>query len=132
MKRRFTQKEVARITHMGAPAASSGMAASCELPANTSKVISTASKPLMPDLAMATPVIRPQAARPGATLAMSFKPRRNSGCLNKAVKRGSFQCVRVVCRCKNLTGVQRKAVQKVGSLQRLAAGFLQPCGAQHA
>jgi hypothetical protein len=28
--------------------------------------------------------------------------------------------------------VQRKAVQKVGSLQRLAAGFLQPCGAQHA
>lgn len=32
-KRRFTQMPVAQITSTGAPAAISGMAASCELPA---------------------------------------------------------------------------------------------------
>ena len=48
--RRLTQNAVARITHSGAPDAIRGMAASWALPANTSSVMATASKVLMPDL----------------------------------------------------------------------------------
>ena len=59
------------MTQMGAPATSSGMAASCELPANTISAMASASKVLMPDLTMATPVISPQAAIPGAAPAKS-------------------------------------------------------------
>ena len=83
MKRRLTQNAVARTTHIGAPATMRGRAASCELPANTRTPIKSTSIRLMPDLTMATPVIRPQAAMPGATEAMSLAPARNSGCLNK-------------------------------------------------
>jgi hypothetical protein len=79
-KRRFTQNAVARITHAGAPAISSGMAASCALPANTSTVISTDSSTLMPDFTIATPVIRPHAPMPGACGHMSRAPSRNAGC----------------------------------------------------
>ncbi|EKD97562.1 MAG: hypothetical protein ACD_23C00861G0001 [uncultured bacterium] len=82
-KRKFTQKPVAKITQSGAPAAIKGMAASCELPANTSKLMATASNVLMPDLTMATPVIRPQAARPGDTEAISRRPRANAGCCHQ-------------------------------------------------
>ena len=78
-KRKLTQKAVAQITQTGAPAAIKGMAASCELPANTHSAISRDSSTLMPDLTMATPVISPQAAMPGACGHMSRMPARNSG-----------------------------------------------------
>ena len=79
-KRKFTQKPVANITHMGAPATSKGMAANCELPAKTITPIKSDSVRLMPDFIMATPVIKPQAANPGATPSESIMPWRNSGC----------------------------------------------------
>jgi hypothetical protein len=67
-KRRFTQKLVARMTQTGALAAISGMAASCELPANTSKRHGQRPRARAhARLTMATPVINPHAARPGAT-----------------------------------------------------------------
>jgi hypothetical protein len=70
MKRRFTHKAVANTTHIGAPAMISGSAASCELPANTSRPIINTSTRLKPDLIM-----------PGASASMSLAPMRNSGCL---------------------------------------------------
>ena len=73
-KRRFTHTAVANITHIGAPTVRSGIAANCELPANTITPISKASKRLRPDFTMATPVIRPQAAMPGAAASASTAP----------------------------------------------------------
>ena len=54
------------MIQIGAPAMMSGMAASWELPAKTISAISSDSATLMPDFTMATPVISPQAAMPGA------------------------------------------------------------------
>src|SRR3982751_5384546 len=130
MKRRLTQNEVARITHMGAPATMSGRAASCELPANTRMAISSTSIRLMPDLAMATPVIKPQAAIPGATAASSLAPMRNSGCLNNVFKKPSFL---LICRrpAEHHAGLDIEPAQKIRRVQRFAAGFLQTAYAQH-
>ena len=79
-KRKLTQNPVASTTHMGAPEAISGMAANCELPANTITPISRASNVLKPEFTIATPVIKPQAASPGAAASESSAPTRNSGC----------------------------------------------------
>nr|WP_269838211.1 hypothetical protein [Paucibacter sp. M5-1]MCZ7880163.1 hypothetical protein [Paucibacter sp. M5-1] len=78
-KRRLTQKAVAHSTHSGAPAAISGSEASCELPANTTRLISKAIQTDSPLLTMATPVTRPQAEMPSVMPIISRAPRRNSG-----------------------------------------------------
>src|SRR5262249_49371947 len=78
--RRLTHSAVAQITHIGAPTAISGIAASCALPANTAKLMNIASGTDSPPLTMATPVTRPQAAMPRLTPAMSLAPARNWGC----------------------------------------------------
>ena len=78
-KRKLTQNAVAQITQSGAPATSSGNAASCALPPYTSTVIATAAGTDKPLLTIATPVTSPHAAMPSDGASMSRKPRRNSG-----------------------------------------------------
>src|SRR5882724_1723680 len=78
-KRRLTQKPVAQTTQIGAPTAISGSAASCALPANTLKVISSASGMDNPDWTIATPVTRAHADMPSEMAAMSLMPARKSG-----------------------------------------------------
>ena len=78
-KRRLTQNAVAQITHKGAALAINGNAASCELPANTSRLINKAMVTLMPLLTIATPVTSPQAEMPRLMLNISSAARLNSG-----------------------------------------------------
>jgi len=49
------------------------------LPAETKSAISVTSTALIPDFTIATPVMIPQAARPGVTSAMSSTPMRSCG-----------------------------------------------------
>jgi hypothetical protein len=79
MKRKLTQKPVAKMTQAGAPAKIKGKAANWELPAYTSSVMAMASNTLKPELTMATPVIKPQAATPGAWGAKSRTASLNAG-----------------------------------------------------
>ena len=73
------QAAIAQTVQTGAPATSSGSAASCALPANTISDISTASDIGRPLLAIATPVTRPHAAMPSEMPTISRAPRANSG-----------------------------------------------------
>jgi hypothetical protein len=47
-----------------------------ELPAKTKIAMASTSGMRIPEVAMATPVIKPQAAMPGATVSISIKPWR--------------------------------------------------------
>src|ERR1700748_3841175 len=67
MKRRFTQKAVAQITHSGAP------------PANTHSDIRTANAEPSPALDIAMPATRPHAPMPSETSRVSRAPTANSG-----------------------------------------------------
>ena len=125
--RKLTHKPVASTTQMGAPATISGMAASCELPANTVSAMASDSTKLRPDFIMATPVISPQAAMPGATGSMSRAPWANSGCCQMRWLTGPL----VACLSKPLPHLQRKSATKFCCWQALAACALQRGQLQH-
>src|SRR6056300_1473252 len=87
--RRLTHNAVSQITHSGAPEIINGMAANCELPANTIKVMALTSTKLIPELASATPVVIPHAPMPGDAGNISRTPAIKSGCrthCNKACR----------------------------------------------
>ena len=88
---------------------------------------------------MATPVISPQAARPGATPDISRAPARNSGWVTSRRRRGSgeesalgFTTLRPPPAARRRWRPrQRETPQEIGCRQALAAGALQLGDAQH-